>query len=65
MAIEDEMTYYRVGLQDRDVARLLELCEEAHCEPSQMIAALVSGVLDDDFEAHHAPAGFSSEKPLH
>lgn len=65
MAIRDELIYFRVGLPDEDVWRLLQLCEEAHCTPTQMIAALVAGVLDDDFEAHQAPAGFSPEKPLH
>lgn len=62
---DEELTPFRIVLGHEAVARLMELCEEAHCEPAQMIAALVTDVLRDDFEAHHEPAGYSSEKPLH
>lgn len=60
-----DLTFFRIGLDDETVARLMEICDEAHVEPGAMIAALVSGVLEEDFEAHHTPAGFSSDKPLH
>ena len=62
---DDDLTFFRVGLGDEATARLLEICEEAHATPAAMIAALVTDVLRDDFAAHHEPAGFSSEKPLH
>jgi len=60
-----DLTYFRIGLDDETVARLMEICDEAHVEPAVRKAALVSGVLEEDFEAHHVPAGYSPDKPLH
>lgn len=61
----EDLTYFRIGLPDEAVARLMELCEDAHADPKAMIAALIMDVLKDDFEAHHRPPGYSPEKPLH
>lgn len=61
----DDPTFFRIGLPDEAVARLLELAEECHAEPAALAAALLIDVLHDDFEAHHAPPGFSPEKPFH
>lgn len=60
-----DLTYFRIGLDDETVARLIEICDEAHCDPAIMIASIIATVLEDDFEAEHQPAGYSPEKPLH
>lgn len=66
MSLDDEeLTFFRVGLPDVAVARLLELCEESHAEPRHMIAALLIDVLNEDFEAHHELPGRSDESPVH
>lgn len=65
MRNKNDDTYFRIALPDETVARLIEVCEEAHCDPREMIAALVIGVLEDDFEAHHSPVRFTGEEKLH
>lgn len=65
MCFDDETTAFRIVLPDEAVARLMELAAESHADPRQLAAALLIDVLRDDFEAHHAPPGFSDEKPLH
>ena len=65
MRNKNDDTWFRIALPDETVARLIEVCEEAHCDPREMIAALLIGVLEDDFDAHHEPAGYSADKPLH
>ncbi len=62
---DDEATFFKIGLPDEATARLMELAEECHADPRALAAALLIDVLRDDFEAHHAPPGFSDEKPLH
>lgn len=63
--MDDEMTFFRIGLPDETVARLIDLAHELHATPAALAAALLIDVLRDDFEAHHAPPGYSPEKPVH
>lgn len=66
MAVFDgELTYFRVGLPDEAVAQLMELSEESHCQPAQMLSALVTDALRQIFDESHVSPGYSPEKPLH
>lgn len=48
----DLQTPFRVLLDDADVARLMELADILHAKPTEIIAAIVHDVLEDDALAH-------------
>lgn len=48
----EELTYFRIGLDDEAVALLLELSEATHCPPAILLASLARGVLVDDAAMH-------------
>lgn len=50
--MDDNRTYFRVGLNDEVTAMLLELAEACHCQPTSLIAAILEDVLIDDLIAH-------------
>lgn len=45
-------TPFRVLLDDLTVARLIELAEVCHTDPSNVISAIVKDVLEDDARVH-------------
>lgn len=62
---DDELTYFRVGLPDETMAQLMQLSEESHWPPAQMLSALVTDTLRQIFDESHVSPGYSPEKPLH
>jgi len=48
----DARIFFRIGLDDLTVARLLELADICQCDPTQVISAIVRDVLEDDARAH-------------
>lgn len=56
----DEMTQFRVRLDDETVARLIAIADACHAQPAELIAAIVHDVLEDDALAH-----MEGPEPLH
>lgn len=52
--IDEEISTFRVKLDDLTIARLMELADLCHAQPTSVIAAIVRDVLEDDARAHEA-----------
>lgn len=50
--MRDGANPFRVILDDVTTARLVELADMCHAQPSEIIAAIVRDVLEDDARAH-------------
>lgn len=49
---QDPRTYFRVGLDDLTVARLMEFADSIGQDPSIVIACLIHDVMEDDARMH-------------
>lgn len=49
---DDDLTYFRVGLEDDEVAMLCELAEACHAPPAAVMKAIIRDVLVDSIEEH-------------
>lgn len=59
---DEDQTVFPVALDDKTVARLMEICDEAKAPPAAVIASILHDVLEDDafendpdFPAIHRP----------
>lgn len=48
MAVSEDLTFFRVGFTDQEMALLMELSEACHVEPAVLVASIVADVLRDD-----------------
>jgi len=52
MRFRDLAEPFRVWLDDLSIARLMEMADDCHATPEQVIASIVHDVLEDDANAH-------------
>lgn len=49
---DEDQTIFPVALDDKTVARLMEICDEAKAAPAMVIASILHDVLEDDATEH-------------
>lgn len=49
---DEDQTVFLLALDDKTVARLMEICDLAKSPPAMVIASILHDVLEDDAQAH-------------